>query len=236
MSRPAFALLVLAPLAGLLLGLAPEAQAQQASEMSSEDQTRREVRVDLGGGWGIPIRNVDLQGETVQNVEPLDVNMTSGPHAYVGVGFVRTIAENFALGARVRGQATRLRAKVDACNNGLTCRQPDGLQWAATVEGRIIITAPDWVNPYLLIGLGVVQTTVDAVTVQGVQNPRLPETITFAEASVVDAGGNIGLGASLPLTDRLYLDTEFRVTGALPGGKENAVSILPFTAGLSYGF
>ena len=30
------------------------------------------------------------------------------------------------------------------------------------------------------------------------------------------------------------LDGEFRVTGALPGGKDNAVTTLPFSLGLAY--
>jgi opacity protein-like surface antigen len=214
-----------------------EVQAQETDGTSSEEEqtSRREVRLDVGGGWGIPIDNVDLQSEAVQG--PLEVNLNSGPHAYAGVGFVRSIAENFALGARLRGQATRLRSSVDICDEeGIRCQDPDGLLWAATLEGRIIITAPDWINPYLLVGLGVVNTTVDATTVQVSQNSNLPGSIPFSESSVVDAGGDIGLGASLPLTDHLYLDAEFRVTGALPGGKENAVTVLPFSAGLSYAF
>jgi hypothetical protein len=32
------------------------------------------------------------------------------------------------------------------------------------------------------------------------------------------------------------VDTEIRATGALPGGKENAVTALPFTLGASYRF
>jgi hypothetical protein len=69
------------------------------------------------------------------------------------------------------------------------------------------------------------------VTVQNGQTE-----IPYREVTVTDAGGDIGLGASFPIAGGLSVDTEFRVTGALPGGKENAVTGLPFSLGLSYGF
>jgi len=34
----------------------------------------------------------------------------------------------------------------------------------------------------------------------------------------------------------LSLDAEMRFTGSLPGGKENAITVLPFSLGLSYTF
>ncbi len=216
-----------------LLSPVPRVQAQQTEETSTEEETsRREVRIDVGGGWGIPIDDVALQSQTVDGNLAIDVN--SGPHAYAGVGFVRSIAEKFALGARIRGQATQLRGTVEnvTCGEDFTCQDPEGLLWAATLEGRIIITAPEWINPYLLVGLGAVQTTVHGVTVENSDG----DTFRFDEAKVTDAGGDIGLGASLPITDYLYFDAEFRVTGALPGGKENEVSVLPFSAGISVGF
>ncbi len=86
---------------------------------------------------------------------------------------------------------------------------------------------PDWIQPYLLVGLGVVNVTVDGVTV---------ENTSYRQVSVTDAGGDIGVGASIPLGSRFFLDTEFRVTGMLPGAKENAVTKLPLAAGLSYRF
>lgn len=214
----------------LLMSPVPEANAQQEEDTSEDQPPRREVRVDVGGGWGIPIDNVDLQFQDGEGTLAVDVR--SGPHAYAGIGFVRSIADQFALGARLRGQATRLRTTVDVCEGDVTCEDPEGLQWVATFEGRIIITSPDWINPYLLVGLGVVHTTVDSVTVQDSEGQSFP----FEESSVVDAGGDIGIGASIPISDHFYFDAEFRVTGALPGGKENDVTVLPFSAGFSYGF
>jgi opacity protein-like surface antigen len=186
----------------------------------------QKFRIDAGGGWAIPTSDVEAESE--QNVRPLSIDLNSGPHVYVGLGFVRSIGENFELGARVRGQTSRIRSSVDVCESG-SCVAPDGELRAVTVEGRVIITSPDWIHPYLLVGLGVVHTTVDGVTVQADQ-----ETFEFAETTVTDAGGDVGLGASLPLGSGFMLDGEFRVTGALPGGKDNAVTVLPFSLGLAY--
>lgn len=193
------------------------------------------IRIDGGGGWAIPTTDdVALPATDIENLRPLTVELRPGPHGYVGVGFVRSISDRFALGARVRGHASRLRASVDC--GGATCRNPEGDLRAVTVEGRIIVTSPDWIHPYLLVGLGVVHTTMDAVTVRDVQSSELPETVRFSQASVVDAGGDVGVGASLPIAGGLYLDAEIRAAGALPGGKENTVTTLPFSLGLSYEF
>lgn len=192
----------------------------------------QEIRIDGGGGWSIPTTDaVNLSAEDVENLQ-VSVNIHSGPHAYAGAGFVRSIGERFALGARLRAHVSRIRATTDCPS----CRNPEGDLRAATVEGRIIITAPEWIHPYLLVGIGVVHTTVDRVTARNVQTPDLPETIHFERASVLDAGGDVGLGASLPMIAGLYLDAEIRATGSLPGGKENTVTMLPFSLGLSYGF
>jgi opacity protein-like surface antigen len=96
-----------------------------------------------------------------------------------------------------------------------------------TLEGRLLLTSVDWIQPYFLVGLGVVNVTVDAVRVQNTGR-------TYERVNVTDAGGDVGLGASIPVVGGLFLDTEVRVTGTLPGGKENAVTAVPFTLGLSY--
>jgi len=188
--------------------------------------TAQEFRLDAGGGWAIP--TTEVEAEPVADTRPLSIDLSSGPHVYVGVGFVRSIGDNFDLGARIRGHTSRIRSSVGVCDSG-ACENPDGDLRAATVEGRVILTSPGWIHPYLLVGLGVVHTTVDGVTVQTDQG-----TSEFAETTVTDAGGDVGLGASIPLGRGFMLDGEFRVTGALPGGKDNAVTMLPFSLGLAY--
>jgi len=210
--RRSFAVLLVATL-GLLI-------------VSPFASTAQEFRVGVGGGWAIP--TTDVEAEPEANTRPLSIDLSSGPHVYVGGGFVRSIGENFDLGARIRGHTSRIRSSVGVCDSG-ACENPDGDLRAATVEGRVILTSPGWIHPYLLVGLGVVHTRIDGVTVQAEQ-----ETFEFAETTVTDAGGDVGLGASIPLGRGFMLDGEFRVTGALPGGKDNAVTMLPFSLGLAY--
>lgn len=201
----------------------------------------QEARFDVGGGWAFPIDNVEQEVEvTIETQDgPLTgtitqpVDLHAGRHVYVGAGFVRSIGEKFALGARLRAHRSELSSTVD-CQFG-TCTSPDGSYRAATVEGRLIVTAPEWIRPYLLVGLGIVHASVEKVTAQNIEDSRLPSSLTYPAVSVVDAGGDIGIGASVPVIGSLYVDGEFRVTGALPGGKDNAVTVLPFSLGLSYG-
>lgn len=197
----------------------------------------QEIRVDVGGGWGIPINNVDQEvGLTVNGQEGTvsqTVDLKPGPHVYAGLGFVRSIGENFSLGARLRGHVSELRSTVD-CLAG-DCRNPEGRLRVATVEGRLLITAPGWIHPYFLVGLGVVHTSVDGVTLRNIDQQGIPEEIAFPDVSVVDAGGDVGLGAAFPLGKGFSIDAEFRVAGSLPGGKDNAVTVLPFSLGVSYG-
>jgi opacity protein-like surface antigen len=188
----------------------------------------QEFRIDAGGGWAVPTNNVEAEPAD-QNTPPLAIDLEPGWNVYGSLGFVRSIGDNFDLGARVRGQFSRLSATPE-CGD-VTCTDPDAFLWAVTVEGRIIITSPDWIHPYLLVGLGAVQATVDGVTA----TPQQDE-LRFSEVSVTDAGGDVGLGASFPLGGGLYADAEFRVTGALPGGKDNAVTALPLSLGLGYQF
>ena len=189
------------------------------------------VRVGAGGGVAVPTSNVEARAQS--GTGTLDVDLKPGPQAYVGAGFVRSLGDRFALGARVRAQASRLGSEVDACDDG-ACSDLEGRLRAVTVEGRLFFTSPDWINPYFLVGLGVVNVTVDPVTVDPVTVSSTGTT--YEEISVTDAGGDVGLGASVPVAGGLFADVEVRATGALPGGKDNAVTAIPFTLGLSYQF
>lgn len=183
------------------------------------------VQVGGGGGWAVPTNNVRAEAKMVD--ESLAIDLKPGPHAYADAGLVWSLGDRFALGGRIRVQASRLRSTVD-CDDG-SCGAPDGLLRAATLEGRFLFTSIDWIQPYVLVGLGVVNITVDAVRDQ--ETGR-----TYEEVVVTDAGGDVGLGAAIPVVSDLFLDAEVRVTGTLPGGKENAVTTLPFALGLSYRF
>ena len=202
------------------------------------------LRVDVGGGWAFPTNNLSLESEPVTVSTPdgtgeipiqQDVDLNSGPHVYVGLGFVRSIGENFELGVRLRAHQTNLRSSVD-CSFDSDCGEPSGTLRAGTIEGRVILTSLGWIDPYLLVGLGVVHTSVDGVTLRNVPDPVQEDTVPFSDVSIVDAGGDVGLGAAIPIVGGLALDAEFRVAGSLPGGKDNTVTVAPFTLGLAYNF
>lgn len=194
------------------------------------------LRVDAGGGWSFYTKNLDLEttsggnGTTQPQQFVLGVDLKSGPHYYVGAGFVRSIGKNFSLGVRLRGHVSRVRS--DAECGDLPCRDPDGLLRVGSIEGRVILTSLDWIRPYLLVGLGVAHTSLEGVTVGGESGPSGP--LTFPKVSILDAGGDVGLGATLPIAGGLALDAEIRATGSLPGGKENTITAAPFTLGLAY--
>lgn len=200
----------------------------------------QDLRIDVGTGWAFPTNNVEQEAElTLESsdqdvVIPQVVDLKGSPHIYVGIGIVRSVGEKLSLGARLRAHRSNLSNTVE-CQVG-TCTTPKGYYRAATVEGRVILTTPDWIHPYLLVGLGVVETSVDRVIASDIDDSELPSSLAYPEASVVDAGGDVGIGASVPLLRGLILDGEFRVTGALPGGKKNAVTMVPFSLGLSYAF
>lgn len=194
--------------------------------VGAQPSSAQDVRVGVGGGAAVPTNNVEARAAS--GTGTLDVDLKPGPHGYAAAGFVRSLGDRFALGARVRVQASRLNSEADACDDG-ACTDPEGLLRAATVEGRILFTSPDWINPYFLVGLGVVNVTVDPVTVSTTGT-------TYEKVSVTDAGGDVGLGASFSIVAGLFADVEVRATGALPGGKDNAVTALPFTLGVSYQF
>jgi opacity protein-like surface antigen len=88
------------------------------------------------------------------------------------------------------------------------------------------------INPYFLVGLGVVRTTFDGVS--GMASDGTEGQ--FSDVAVTDAGGDVGFGATMPLVGNLVLTGEIRAAGSLPGAKENAVSVFPFSLGLNYTF
>jgi opacity protein-like surface antigen len=100
------------------------------------------------------------------------------------------------------------------------------------VEGQIILTSVGRINPYFLVGLGVVRTAVDGVRVTTPDDGEVP----LSDVEVTDAGGNVGFGATTPLVGNLLLTAEIRAAGSLPGAKENAVTTFPFSLGLRYTF
>ncbi len=202
----------------------------------------QEVRVDVGSGWAIPISSVEMD-VTTSTGEEGEVSVDVGPsvHMYAALGMVRPISDNLGLGVRGRvqvvpapGRASELLSPLAPCAGDGTCsvsNRPDGQLRAATVEGRLFLTTTDWIEPYFLVGLGVVQTRVEGADVEFPSG-----SAHYEEVRVMDAGGDVGFGASLPIIAGLALESEIRVTGSLPGGRDSSLSVLPFTVGLSYGF
>lgn len=192
----------------------------------------QDVRIEAGGGWGIPSSNVDMpvQGQDL----PVRVNPGSGAHVYGAVGLVWTLSEKFTLEGRLRGQHSRMPGSYSTfvCDECTFSNDPDGRLRAATVEGQLTVTSTGRIHPYFLVGLGIVRTTVDGVLVT---RPDAAE-VRFLEVDVVDAGGDVGVGARTPIVGGLLLTAEIRATGSLPGAKENAITVFPFSLGLSYGF
>ena len=187
------------------------------------------VRVEAGGGWALPSTEIDVPVQGGDGAAQFDPG--SGPSGYVAAGLVWTLTDNLSLEGRLRAQQSQLRVGsedispgIDRCVN--SC--PEGRLRALSVEGQLRLTSVGRIAPYFLVGLGVVRTTVDAARIEGGNAPQLSET------DVTDAGGDVGLGAALRLVEGLSLTAEARVTGSLPGGKENAVTTFPFTLGLSY--
>jgi opacity protein-like surface antigen len=145
------------------------------------------------------------------------------------VGLVWTLTDDLSLEGRLRAQQSQLRVSSGDISPGAcvgTC--PAGRLRALSFEGQLALTSVGRINPYFLVGLGVVRTTVDAARIERGNAPQL------AEVDVTDAGGDIGFGATLRTVGDLFLTAEMRATGSLPGGKDNAVTTFPFTLGLSY--
>jgi len=190
------------------------------------------VRVEVGSGWVLPSSDITMRVQG-QQVGP-SVDPGSGPNAYGALGLVWGISDNFSLEGRLRAQQTWMRVDAEDFSGVARCVNscPDGRLWGVSIEGQITLTSVGRINPYVLIGLGVVQTTIDGVRVA---TPR-GEEFQLSEVDVTDAGGDVGFGATTRITGGLRLTAETRVTGSLPGAKENAITTFPFTLGLSYEF
>lgn len=169
---------------------------------------------------------------------PEEFNPGPGPNIYAAVGLVWTLSDNFDLEGRLRAQQSRMAVDGEdfegtRCGGACTLQNdPDGRVWGATIEGQLTLTSVGRVHPYFLVGLGVSQTTVEAAEVR----PPEAAPIALTEVDVTDAGGDVGFGATTRIVGGLSATAEARVTGSLPGAKENAVTTFPFTLGLSYTF
>lgn len=203
----------------------------------------QEVRLEVGGGWAIPSSSVDMTatieggGEMAQVQQSVDPG--SGTHGYASVRFVWTLSSNFDLGVGVRVQQAQMDGDtgelLGVCDDCTFSNDPDGQIRAASFEGRIALTSVGRITPYFLIGLGVVNTSVDGVRVD-LPSGGQAERVRFSEVDVTDAGGDVGFGARMPFLGGLAVNAEIRATGSLPGAKESAVTTFPFSLGLSYGF
>lgn len=202
------------------------------------------VRVEAGGGWAIPSSSVDMHGQIEGTGQSGTINVDPGwgPHGYAAAGLEWTVSSNFALAGFVRiqqswmrGDKNELSSPFQLCQDGgcTVSQEPDGRLRAATLEGRLVLTSVGRIEPYFLVGLGVVSTTVEGGRVEGPQDGFAAQ---FEDAQVTDAGGDVGFGAFLRLVEDLSLTGEIRASGSLPGAKENAVTTFPFSLGLSYGF
>lgn len=220
----------------------------------------QEIRVEAGMGWGIPLSSIET-GFNVETVEEGWISLGdrsldpgADTHAYGALGFKRSISDNFALGVRGRAQVLQAPGRgsevfsfLPPCNQDENCtisNRPNAQLRAATVEGRLFLTTIDWIEPYFLVGLGVVQTQMDGVQIDvpsevqigsGEESLRGTGAFEFEEVDVMDAGGDVGFGASVPIVGGLSLESELRVTGSLPGSRDSSLSMFSPTIGLSYG-
>ena len=195
----------------------------------------QQFRAEVGGGWAIPSSDILMTGPLEgERQAQATIDPGSGSHVYGSLGLVWTLSDNFALESRLRVQHSRMPGSTEdfGCSDCTYSNDPDGRVRGAAVEGQIILTSVGRINPYFLVGLGVVRTTVDGVLVT---TPEGNE-VQFTDVEVTDAGGDVGFGATMPLVGNLLLTGEIRAAGSLPGAKDNAVSVFPFSLGLNYTF
>ena len=191
-------------------------------------------QAEVGGGWAIPSSDVEMQGTSEngrKGTTPVDPG--SGAHVYGAIGLVWTLSDNFDLGVRLRGQHSKMTGRFSRLDFS---NELSGRLRSLTLEGQLVLTSVGRINPYFLVGLGVVRTTVDGVLVTVSQNGQEDQEIQFSAVNVTDAGGDVGFGARTRLVGGLQLTAEMRATGSLPGAKDNAVTAFPFTLGLKYTF
>ncbi len=190
------------------------------------------VRVEAGGGWAVPSSEVNVSVQGVQGTA--QINPGSGPSVYGAAGLVWALSDALSLEGRLRAQQSQLRVdagdispNIDRCVDAC----PAGRLRALSFEGQLRFISVGRITPYVLVSLGVVRTTFDAAGIEVGDSE-----FQLSEVDVTDAGGDVGVGAALRLAGGLSLTAETRVTGSLPGGKENAVTTFPFTLGLAYHF
>ncbi len=198
--------------------------------LGGQGASAQAVRVEAGGGWAIPSSSVNMPVQGQNQIATVDPG--SGPQMYASVGLLWTVSDNFNIEGGIRAQQSKLPGSTDdfGCAGCTYSNDPDGRLRGITVEGQITLTSVGTIHPYFLVGLGVVRTTVDGVRVTTSDGRE----IQFSEVDVTDAGGDVGFGATTQIVGGLYLTAEARVTGSLPGAKENAITTFPFTLGVSY--
>ncbi len=190
----------------------------------------QQVRAEVGGGWAFPSSDVTTTGTLGGDEGETPIETKSGPHVYGAVGLVWTLSDNFDLEARLRAQQSNMDGEF---KNFDFSNRPDGRLRSVSFEGQITLTSVGRINPYFLVGLGAVRTTFDGVSGRRTSDGTEGQ---FSDVAVTDAGGDVGFGATMPLVGNLVLTGEIRAAGSLPGAKENAVSVFPFSLGLNYTF
>ncbi|PSQ79484.1 MAG: hypothetical protein BRD33_00725 [Bacteroidetes bacterium QH_6_63_17] len=185
-------------------------------------------RAEVGGGWALPSSDVTTTGTLGGQEGQTTIDTKSGAHMYGAIGLVWTLSDNFDLEARLRVQQSNMDGEFEFDFSN----QPDGRLRGVSFEGQIILTSVGRINPYFLVGLGAVRTTFDEVS--GTDSSGREGQ--FTDVAVTDAGGDVGFGATMPLVGNLLLTGEIRAAGSLPGAKENAVAVFPFSLGLNYTF
>ena len=185
-------------------------------------------RAEVGGGWALPSSDVTTTGTLGGQEGQTTIDTKSGAHMYGAIGLVWTLSDNFDLEARLRAQQSNMDGEFEFDFSN----QPDGRLRGVSFEGQIILTSVGRINPYFLVGLGAVRTTFDEVS--GTDSSGREGQ--FTDVAVTDAGGDVGFGATMPLVGNLLLTGEIRAAGSLPGAKENAVAVFPFSLGLNYTF
>jgi opacity protein-like surface antigen len=188
----------------------------------------QQFRAEVGGGWALPSSDVTTTGTLGGQEGQTTIDTKSGAHVYGAIGLVWTLSDNFDLEARLRVQQSNMDGEFEFDFSN----QPDGRLRGLSFEGQITLTSVGRINPYFLVGLGAVRTTFDEVS--GTDSSGREGQ--FTNVAVTDAGGDVGFGATMPLVGDLLLTGEIRAAGSLPGAKENAVAVFPFSLGLNYTF
>lgn len=193
------------------------------------------LHLEVGGGTSFPNSSVVLIPKIDGRPRAL-VDQSSGPHVYASAGLSWGVSSSLDLGTRLRVHLSHLRGNTSdlRCAECRVSNEPKGRVRAATFEGRIRLTSLGRIQPYFLVGLGVVRTTVDGATVTIQGTGEGGSVIQFQDVAVTDVGGDVGVGARMRVVGGLYATTEVRVSGSLPGSKENAMTVFPLTVGLSY--